>query len=250
MIGQITEEDMTALQKIVIGLLKGDIDAMADGVLSVGTSSAETDRNKLKDDLERLSAKYMNVSSLSDIDFSSLLGEVVDLADKHHIVLPGRYTMLVRSFLAIEGVLEQLCPELNLFDVISDKLMDRMKKSFNLEQEVLSLGRGLLDVSSKVSRIPQLIADTLSDIMKGRLKINLELTGYEELTNELNGKIDDVILVIVACVLFSGGCRLAGTQIRPLTPSGMPLIALIILLAGISMLIFTLRRIFTKKKKK
>ena len=250
MIGQITEADMTALQKIVIGLLKGDIDAMADGVLSVGTSSAETDRNKLKDDLERLSAKYMNVSSLSDIDFSSLLGEVVDLADKHHIVLPGRYTMLVRSFLAIEGVLEQLCPELNLFDVISDKLMDRMKKSFNLEQEVLSLGRGLLDVSSKVSRIPQLIADTLSDIMKGRLKINLELTGYENLVGEVTGKIDDLILVIVACVLFSGGCKLAGTQIRPLTPSGMPLIALIILLAGISMLIFALRRIFTKKKKK
>ena len=250
MIGQITEADMTALQKIVIGLLKGDIDAMADGVLSVGTSSAETDRNKLKDDLERLSAKYMNVSSLSDIDFSSLLGEVVDLADKHHIVLPGRYTMLVRSFLAIEGVLEQLCPELNLFDVISDKLMDRMKKSFNLEQEVLSLGRGLLDVSSKVSRIPQLIADTLSDIMKGRLKINLEMTGYEDLVGEVTGKIDDLILVIVACVLFSGGCKLAGTQIRPLTPSGMPLIALIILLAGISMLIFALRRIFTKKKKK
>ena len=250
MIGQITEADMTALQKIVIGLLKGDIDAMADGVLSVGTSSAETDRNKLKDDLERLSAKYMNVSSLSDIDFSSLLGEVVDLADKHHIVLPGRYTMLVRSFLAIEGVLEQLCPELNLFDVISDKLMDRMKKSFNLEQEVLSLGRGLLDVSSKVSRIPQLIADTLSDIMKGRLKINLELTGYENLVGEVTGKIDDLILVIVACVLFSGGCKLAGTKIRPLTPSGMPLIALIILLAGISMLIFALRRIFTKKKKK
>ena len=209
MIGQITEADMTALQKIVIGLLKGDIDAMADGVLSVGTSSAETDRNKLKDDLERLSAKYMNVSSLSDIDFSSLLGEVVDLADKHHIVLPGRYTMLVRSFLAIEGVLEQLCPELNLFDVISDKLMDRMKKSFNLE-----------------------------------------LTGYENLVGEVTGKIDDLILVIVACVLFSGGCRLAGTQIRPLTPSGMPLIALIILLAGISMLIFALRRIFTKKNKK
>ena len=250
MIGQITEADMTALQKIVIGLLKGDIDAMADGVLSVGTSSAETDRNKLKDDLERLSAKYMNVSSLSDIDFSSLLGEVVDLADKHHIVLPGRYTMLVRSFLAIEGVLEQLCPELNLFDVISDKLMDRMKKSFNLEQEVLSLGRGLLDVSSKVSRIPQLIADTLSDIMKGRLKINLEMTGYEDLVGEVTGKIDDLILVIVACVLFSGGCKLAGTQIQPLTPSGMPLIALIILLAGISMLIFALRRIFTKKKKK
>lgn len=248
MIGQITEADMTALTNIVVGLLKGDIDAMADGVLSIGTSSAATDRNKLKEDLERLSAKYMNVSSLSDIDFSSLLGEVVDLSEKHHIELPGRYTMLVRSFLTIEGVMEQLCPELNLFDVISDKLMERMKKSFNLEQEVLSLGKGILDVSQKVSRIPQLLADTLSDIMKGRLKINLELTGYEDLIRELNGKIDDLILVIVACVLFSGGCKLAATQIRPLTPNGMPLIAVIILLTGLSMLVYALKRVFKKKK--
>lgn len=248
MIGQITEADMNALQNLVVGLLKGNIDAMADGVMSIGTSSAGTDRNKLKDDLERLSAKYMNVSSLSEIDFSSLLGEVCDLADKHHIELPGRYTMLVRSFLTIEGVMEQLCPELNLFDIISNKLMERMKKSFNLEQEVLSLGKGILDVGTKVSRIPQLVADTLADIMKGRLKVNLELTGYQELIDQLNAKIDDLILVIVACVLFSGGCKLCETQIQPITPNGMPLIAVVVLVAGVSLLVFALKRIFQKKK--
>ena len=247
MIGQITEADMNALQDLVIGLLKGDIDAMADGVLAIGKSSSGTDRNKLKEDLERLSAKYMNVSSLSDIDFSALLGEVCDLADKHHIEMPGRYTMLVRSFLTIEGVMEQLCPELNLFDVISDKLMERMKKSFSLEQEVLSLGRGVLDVGQKVSKIPQSLADALNDIVKGRLKINLELTGYEELISRLNEKIDDLILVIVACVLFSGGCKLCQTDIKPMTPSGMPLFAVIILVISISLLIYALKRIFKKK---
>ena len=149
MIGQITEADMNALQNLIVGLLRGDVDAMADGVLSIGTGSAATDRNKLKEDLEAFSAKYLNVSSLSDIDFSALLGDVCDLADKHHIVMPGRFTMLVRSFLTIEGVMEQLCPELNLFDIISEKLMDRMKKSFSLEKEILSLGQGDLDVGKR-----------------------------------------------------------------------------------------------------
>ena len=247
MIGEITEADITALENIVVGLLRSDTDAMADGVLSIGKSSAGCDRNKLKDDLELFSAKYMNVSSLSDIDFSSLLGEVCDLADKHHIVMPGRFTMLVRSFLTIEGVMEQLCPELDLFDVISNKLMDRMKKSFSLEKEILNLGQGVLDVGKKVSKIPQLIADTLSDIMKGRLKVNFELTGYEELIKELNTKINDIILVIIGCVLFSGGCKLATANIRPILPNGMPLFALVILMIGCSLLIFALKRIFRKK---
>ena len=247
MIGEITEADITALENIVVGLLRSDTDAMADGVMAIGTSGAGCDRNKLKDDLELFSAKYMNVSSLSDIDFSALLGEVCDLADRHHITMPGRFTMLVRSFLTIEGVMEQLCPELDLFEVISDKLMDRMKKSFSLEREIMNLGQGVLDVGKNVSRIPQLIADTLSDIMKGRLKVNLELTGYEELISELGAKINDIILVIIGCVLFSGGCRLCSTQIRPILPNGMPLIAVIVLMIGSSMLLFALKRIFRKK---
>ena len=247
MIGEITEGDMNALTDLVVGLLKGDTEEMANGVLAIGTGSAMTDRGKLKEDLEALSNKYMNVSSLNDIDFSALLGEVCDLADRHHIVLPGRYTMLVRSFLTVEGVMEQLCPELNLFEVISDKLMDRMKKSFSLEKEILSLGEGVLDVGKKVSRIPQLISDTLSDLMKGHMKINLELTGYNDLMNSLGDMINNIILIIVGCVLFSGGCRLCATDIKPIAPNGMPLIALIILMAGISLIIFALKRIFKKK---
>ena len=247
MIGEITEADMNALTNLVVGLLKGDTDEMADGVMAIGTSSAGTDRNKLKEDLGFLSSKYMNVNTLNEIDFSAMLGEVCDLADRHHIVLPGRYTMLVRSFLTIEGVMEQLCPELNLFEVISDKLMDRMKKSFSLEKEILSLGEGVLDVGKKVSMIPQLISDTLSDLMKGRMKINLELTGYEDLIRELNEKINDLILVIVGCVLFSGGCKLCSTQIRPMTPNGMPLLAVFLLVVSISLIIFALKRIFRKK---
>ena len=248
MVGEITEADITALENIVVGLLRSDTDAMADGVLAIGKSSAGCDRNKLKDDLELFSAKYMNVSSLSDIDFSALLGEVCDLADQHHIMMPGRFTMLVRSFLTIEGVMEQLCPELDLFEVISGKLMDRMKKSFSLEKEIKNLGAGVLDVGKKVSRIPQLFADTLSDIMKGRLKVNFELTGYEELIQELNTKINDIILVIIGCVLFSGGCKLSETRIKPVLPNGMPLFAVIVLMIGSSLLIFALKRIFRKKK--
>ena len=247
MIGQITEEDMDALQNLVIGLLTGDADSMADSVLAIGINSSQADRVKLKEDLEAFSAKYMKVSTLSEIDFSAVLGEVCDLADRHHIEMPGRYTMLVRSFLTIEGVMEQLCPELDLFEIISGKLMDRVKKSFSLEKEIESLGKGVIDVGKKASKIPQTIAEALGDIVKGRLKINLELTGYEELAKGLNETVNNVILVIVSLVLFSGGCRLCSTDIKPLTANGMPLIAAAILVVSISLLVFALKRIFRKK---
>ena len=247
MIGQISETDMNALQELVVGLLVNDGEAMTNSVLSIGTTTAKTDRARLKEDLEAFCSRYMNVTSLNDIDFSAVLNEVGALAEKHHVSLPGQFTMLARSFLTTEGVIEQLCPELNLFQQISDKLMDRAKKSFSLEKEIVSLGKGVLDVSKKVSRIPQMIADTLTDITKGRTKINLEFTGYEEILRALDEKINHLILVLVGCVLFSGGCRLAQTEIRPLTPGGMPLIAAVMLMIGISLIIFALKKVFKRK---
>ena len=87
----------------------------------------------------------------------------------------------------------------------------------------------------------------LSCACQGRLKINLELTGYDQLIKELNEKINDVILMVVACVLFSGGCKLAATDIKPLTASGMPVISLIVLVISISLGVYTLKRVFRKK---
>ena len=63
-------------------------------------------------------------------------------------------------------------------------------------------------------------------------------------------KINDIILVIIGCVLFSGGCRLASTRIQPILPNGMPLISVIVLMIGASLLVYTLKRILRKKKKK
>ena len=248
MIGQITEADMNAIQDLVVGLLSGDAESMVNAVMTIGISSGQTDRTKLKEDLEAFSTKYMNVTSLNDIDFSSVLAEVCELSEKHHVEMPGRYTMLARSFLTIEGVMEHLCPNLNLFELVSNKLVERVKKSFALEKEIVALGRGVLDTGKKVSRLPKLAADAINDIMKGRLKVNLELTGYEDLLDALNEKINDVILIIVGCVLFSGGCRLCQTDIKPVTPNGMPLFAVIILILGISLILYALKRIFTYKK--
>ena len=248
MIGQITETDMNSIQDLVVGLLSNDSESMVNAVMTIGISKGQTDRNKLKDDLEAFCTKYMNVTSLNDIDFSAVLTEVCELAERHQIEMPGRYTMLARSFLTIEGVMEHLCPGLNLFELVSNKLVERVKRSFVLEKEIVALGRGVLDAGKKASRLPKLAADALNDIMKGRMKINLELTGYDDLLDALNEKINDVILIIVGCVLFSGGCRLCQTDIKPVTPNGMPLFAVIILILGISLILYALRRIFTYKK--
>ncbi|MBP3876986.1 MAG: hypothetical protein J6E44_03390, partial [Lachnospiraceae bacterium] len=59
--------------------------------------------------------------------------------------------MLIRSLGTIEGVIEQFCPELNLFEILSNKMMERAKKSFDLEQQLSSSGKEILEIGKKTA---------------------------------------------------------------------------------------------------
>ena len=247
MIGRISDGDVNILQSLILSLIQTDLDGLVNAVMSMGMTSPKTNRNKLMEDVEVMMDKYMNVTSINDLDLSMLLDEVVDLATKHHITLPGKYTMLVRSIATFEGVIEQLCPDLNLFEIISGKLMERAKKNFDISKELLSAGKEALEIGKKSTKLPVLASDVMSNMLKGRMKMNMELTGYEEILEKAERTILNIVLALFSCVLFFGSCILTTADIQPKTGHGTPLVAVVGILFSIALGVFTIRKM-TKKK--
>ena len=247
MIGRITESDIKVIQQLVLAVLEKDVETIANAVMSLGAASPKTNRDRLIEDLDVFMDQYVNVTSIDDLDISLLFEEICTLADKHHVKMPGRFTMLVRSLATIEGVIEELCPSLNLFEIISGKLMDRAKQSFDLEQELLSVGKDALEISKKAARIPAQVSDVLKGVARGRTKINLELTGYEELLNKGGDSIRNIVLALFACIVFIGSCVLCLADITPKAPGGMPAIAAIGLIFSVALAIYTIQSIGKKK---
>ena len=247
MIGRITDADVNILQSLILSLIERDLDKLVNAIMAMGATSPKTDRNKLMEDADAMFDKYMNVTNLEELDLSALLAEITDLASRHHISLPGKYTMLVRSIATIEGVMEQLCPELNLFQIITDKLMERVKKNFDVEQELIGAGKDMLELGKKASKMPGLAYDALNNMVKGRTKVNFELTGYEEIFTSFNRTVKSIVLALFASVLFFGACILSTADIQPKTPDGQPLIAVVSMLFSIGLGIYTIKHM-TKKK--
>ena len=245
-VGVITDGDVNVLQSLILSLVNKDLNGLVNAVTTLGGTSAQTDREKLMQDLDVMITKYMNVTSLNDLDLSGLLEEVLDLCSTHRISLPGKYTMLVRSIATVEGVIEQLCPELNLFEQVSDKLVDRVKKNFSIEKELKKLGGEALDIGKQVIDLPGAAASALSGVMKGKTKINLALTGYEDSLEKISQKINDIVMVLVACVVFFGSCLLCTADIQPKTANGIPLIAAIGLIFSISLGVFSLKKMLKR----
>ena len=247
MIGRISDADVNIIQSLILSLIERDLDKLVNAIMSMGAASPQTNRGKLMEDADMMFDKYMNVTNLQELDLSSLLDEVMTLADKHHISLPGKYTMLVRSIATIEGVIEQLCPELNLFQQITDKLMERVKQTIDVEQKLLAAGKDALDIGKKVSRMPGLAYDALNNMVKGRTKISFELTGYEDVLKSLNTTVKNIVFALFSCVLFIGSCILSSVDMQPKTPTGQPVVAAVGMVISVALGIYTIKRISKKK---
>ena len=247
MIGHVSEKDIDTIQNLILSLLGGEAEDLVNGITSLGATSSQTNRDKLVEDAQIFLDKYSGTKGISDIDMSDLIDEITELASKHHITLPGQFTMLGRSILAIEGVIEQLCPELDLFKLLSDKMIERNKKDFDIKEIVANLGKELLGTGKKIGKIPGLLADSLGGLAKGKMKINMEITGYEEPLEKIGVYIKYVVLSLIACVLFIGSCILSSVDLYPKTENGMPLIAVGGIVFSIALAIYSIRKL-TKKK--
>ena len=246
MIGRVSESRITSLQDIILAMVQKDVEAMADAALSMGTVEGKINKTKLMEDIDSMLGRYASVKSLSDMNLGSLMTELTSLLSNYNIVMPGEYTMLVRSLVTIEGVLEALCPALNLFDFLSQKMIERMRENFDAQEKIAELLQTLTAVGTRTAKIPSMVFDVLRNLVKGRMKINLELTGYEEIFHILNGTILNVVLAVFACVLFTGSCILCTTNIEP-QAGGMPLMSLIGFVVSVALAFYSVQSMSKRK---
>ena len=254
MIGRVTEKDINTIQTLILSLIDMDLDGLVNGICALGAASPKTDRNKLIEDADVMMNKYMSVSNLDELDTSVLLEEIMDLAGKHHISLPGKFTMLVRSIATIEGVLEEFCPKLNLFSLLTDRFMERAKKSFDLKAELTSGGKEVLAMGKKAIKIPVLASDALNTFVKGRSKMTIELTGYDALLKKGSKTLKNLVLAVFACILFIGSCLLfIGSSILQMVSGdsknlfSMPLIAALVFVISVGLGIYVIKKLSNKK---
>ena len=243
MIGRIDEKDIDLVQGIVTSMIGGDPEALVTTVMSMGAASQKTDRVKLTQDAEGFVNKYMSVKSVSEIDVTEVFGEVMELASRNHISMPGRFTMLARSVTTIEGVVEELCPDLNILSILYAKMKERARKNFSLKGEIVKKGKELLDAGKKTAKIPVLASEALNNMVKGKMKMNMELTGYEEALKKIGYTVKYVTITLVACVLFVGSCILCTTDFAPKLSNGMPLLAVVGIVFSVALAIFSIKKL-------
>jgi len=204
MIGRLDPRTQQLLTEMLLAIVDIDAQRCAQLTLELSDSNtANTNLSQLENDYQRMLRKYYNLS-LSQLNFSEVFYEVLEVARNNKIKLPGNMGLFAKSLANLEGVARQFNPNINLLEEIKPLITDLFRRQFLGDTPFQTLFRTVLDLKSISLRSPRQIDVILDRLSSETFLWNIRIKELEGLRRSLNDSANRLSFSIVVGSLTIG----------------------------------------------
>ena len=214
MMGTVSQQDKYLLKNAVLAIGSNDTQKLVDVVLALGVHDGRIDYALFYDDMESFMRKYIHLE-LQDINLGIATQEVFTIAHKYRISMPKGISMLARGLVTIESTMTVLDPTINIVSIAANHVASRAVKKYDLRKEVLKHGKLLQTAVEEGISLPLKLSDIIDIVMKGRLKVNLDIMGSDVPMSSINHMVNKLTVGIVSTGLLMASSLLCTTQMTP-----------------------------------
>ena len=209
LIGRLDPRTQQILIELILAIANLDGKRCSQLTLELAESTQPVDLAHLENDFDRLLRSYYNLN-LADINFSQLIYQVMQIAQKHKISLPSNLGLYAKTLANLEGVARQLNPDLNLIDQIKPLMADLFQRRLVGYAPLQDLLRAALDIKTLSLEAPRQIEMLLDRVTSETLQWKVALQGlepfrrsFDSVGNRLTFSILTAAILIGAAMIFS-----------------------------------------------
>ena len=214
MMGRLSEKDRKVMAKGVQGIALHDVTMVENAVLEIGEFRGRPDHAKLWKDLRDFLDNYGS-ASMGGIDIAEVLAELMEIMKENGISLPHGVTMLCRGLAHVEGVLAEISPDINMFQIAVTRFTEDYIHQFDWKKELGSSGRTLYRAVKKGAEIPALTTDSLNEFLHGRAKVNIVMSAQDELTIVAYALVRNLVIGVCIAALLMSSAIICTTDMQP-----------------------------------
>lgn len=235
-------EDSTDL---FVGLINGDVDFVAECLVSLGFIDEPINMESLKEDLVDHLSQYRD-TSLKYVNLSDLFHNLIRIAKENKIRLPVNFILLGKSIVTVESTCVLLHPDFNLLETAKPfvkKLQKRKTSPKFLMQRTLAYSQKMRRM---LSRLPEQSEQFLFEIRDADRTMRAIDQDMRTLTKEMSRASNHFFLGIIVVGLVIGGAMLVKFDDRFFL--GIPIYTFMYLsLAGVIMFFLLISNVMHKK---
>lgn len=214
MMGHINDGLRSRLMDALIALYTQDIDAMTDAVLRLTKQEGPFDELHFRDELSDFLQEFGNVA-IKEIDIQEVLMKVIRICHDNNLQMDEAITMLIKAFSTLEGVIEELDPELSLMEAIQPFARKYFFKHLDLKEELQQQGLTFFKNLRTIPKLPEKTMAALDTISSGKARLNLELREQEKLLTRIEAMINRLVIgLILAAVIVSSALLVVASPDR------------------------------------
>ncbi|KYG26000.1 ABC1 kinase family protein [Alkalihalobacillus trypoxylicola] len=116
MVGKLSSQMKSNFASLIIAMMRQNSDGVVRAIIRMGAVPENVDMELLKADIELLKDKYLDVP-LSHISLGEAVNDLFSIAQHHSIHIPSDLTLVGKSLLTMEGLVEKLDPEVSIMNI-------------------------------------------------------------------------------------------------------------------------------------
>ncbi|TAE60121.1 MAG: AarF/ABC1/UbiB kinase family protein [Nostocales cyanobacterium] len=203
MVGRLDPRTQQILTEMLLAIVDIDAQRCAQLTLQLSDSTQPVILARLENDYDRMLRQYYN-ASLTDINFSQVIYEILQVARNNKIRLPSNMGLYAKTLANLEGVARNFNPNINLFDEIQPLITDLFRRQLLGDAPVRSLFRTALDIKGLSLQSPRQIEMLLNRVTSETLQWNLSLQGLDGLRRTLDDVANRLSFSILVGSLIMG----------------------------------------------
>ncbi|PSR20697.1 MAG: ABC transporter [Sulfobacillus acidophilus] len=242
LVGTLSREMRSRSIQLVLGLVKGQADLVAEALLAMGSVSPSANHRNLIRDIERLRHRYYE-SELRNFQLGQALTDLFNVAQRHEVRIPAEYMLLAKVAVIADGVVRGLDPEFSLVEMGKPWAVELMWERINPAHSVSAATTALSHWAENLLRVPDELERALATLSRGEIHIVLEQKNIDGILGHWEKLINRVVLsLLVGAVVLGLALIVRLHNVTRISVSGYGfLVVLVLVLAG-GMAVGVLRR--------
>jgi ubiquinone biosynthesis protein len=195
--GYLDDETMQHVANLFLGYAEHDYDMVMEALLDTDLINEETmDLRGFRRDLMDTSEPFYG-RSLKTVSVKEVYDQVIHLVYKYKIRLPRNLLLLFKTFIQTEALGKILGSDASLLEITKPYAKELIKRSYLAKSALRNIGKDTLAMGNHMKMMPKLVHNILDQTAKGKQRIELRHTGFQEINTQLVKSINRVIIGIV-----------------------------------------------------
>jgi ubiquinone biosynthesis protein len=204
LMGKVPRESQDRILLLNLALSLQDADVVSKLIVRIGDPDDRVVMNDLRSAVRGLLDRYMG-ARVGDVNASQALSDLIELSTRFGVQMPPSFAILSKATVAIEGIVRSQHAGFDPIPLLKEKSKGLLLERIDPRQAKAGGLRTLLHVTLLMQELPLQLGQTLLDMERGQVRIEMVSEDLKRLERNIRGLGMTVFGGLMSCALILGG---------------------------------------------